>query len=182
MDLSTLSTLLETHTCTLTQLYSTLGAPKSTVPAKLEELHAALISTVTSQHKEAEREVDEVQKRVDGLRDGLLSKKRRLGESRQSIAAVSGKQGETLLDARTRLEREDEVVQTTMEARTRQFADVKARLDAYVDVLGRDSVYPDSEQQRGQGEDSTEDDLSLVRLSKLEKEITRCENEVVSVT
>lgn len=174
MDLSQLSGLLEGHTATISTLYARLGAPSTTVASKLEELHDALISTVNKQRESAEKEVAEVQTVVDTLRTTLADQKRRLGETRTSITQSVNKEGETLLQARARLEKEEAALVITVEARQKQLATVKARLDSFVVVLGKETVYPDDAQV------SDGMDLSLVRLSKMEKEIARCEQEVVS--
>ena len=169
MDLSTLSSLLETHTRTISALYTSLGAPEETVSIKLEELHTALISTVDSQRTSAEREVKEVQERVDNLRASCEQRRKRLGESRTSSANGT----ETLLQARQRLEKEETSTSIVLQEREKQFQGVRKRLDGYVEILGHETVFVDKN-------DKEEEDLSLVRLNTLEKEVTRCRNEQVS--
>ncbi|CAA3032878.1 Hypothetical predicted protein, partial [Olea europaea subsp. europaea] len=186
MDLSTLSTLLASHAADLSSLYGSLGASSETVPLKLEELHAALVGTVKRQKEAAEAEVAEVKERVDGLRGTLERKRRRLGESRTSSAHESNV--ETLLQARERLEREDVTTERTLQAREKQFTDARSRLAAFVNVLGRETVYAGLDEEGSQNSTSEaqqqqqdqREDLSLVKLSALEKEVTRCEKEVVS--
>ena len=176
MDLSQLSRLLEEHTAELTSLYGSLGAPVETVPAKLSELHAALVGTVTAQREAAAAEVSEVNERVTGLRSTLERKRRRLGESRTSSAHEH--QGETLLELRERLEREDVTTERVLQAREKLFADARARLARYVEELGRETVYAGISEE----EAASDEDLGLSRLSLLEKETTRCDNELVGLT
>lgn len=202
MDLSTLSSLLETHTSTLQRLYTTLGAPSETVSQKLEELHSALISTVNAQRDAAEREVREVQDKVSTLRRSCESKRRRLGETRRtsevqpqegrlsSNAATARATDESLLEALSRLEEEDRSTDEIVARRQKLFSQALERLDTFVALLGADSVAIDfqfNNNDDGKGRQPTAatradrmEDLSLARLEKLEEEARRCEKEVVS--
>lgn len=174
MDLSQLSRLLEEHTAELSSLYGSLGAPIETVPAKLSELHDALVGTVTAQREAAAAEVSEVKERVTGLRFTLERKRRRLGESRTSSAHEH--QGETLLQLRDRLEREDVSTERALQAREKLFGEARKNLARFIDDLGKEIVYAGISEQ----ETTSDEDLSLSKLSLLEKEATRCNNELVS--
>lgn len=176
MDLSTLSNLLERHTATLTSLYDELGAPSTTVGSKLEELHGALISTVNAQRESAEQEVAAVKKSVDELRRSCTLKRKQLGEGRTSSASNNNNNNETLLQAKKRLEKEEQDTDKLVQQRQKLLQAVHARLEAFVDILGRETVYVDDTPSN---EDTI--DLSLSKLSSLEKEVVRCENEVVRV-
>lgn len=172
MDLSTLSTLLEQHTATLTQLYESLGAPDDTVPNKLQELHEALISTVTKQREDAEKEVKDIRTKVDDLRHSLERSRRRLGEARVS----TGGEGETLLQALKRLELEVPVTDKLLAAREKQFAAVRERLAVFAEVLKDDDTLLPADDTAAKGDQ----DLSLARLKELEARATRCQTEIVS--
>jgi hypothetical protein len=179
MDLSTLSSLLERHTATLTALYDELGAPTTTVSSKLEELHGALISTVNAQRESAEQEVAAVKKSVDELRGSCTLKRKQLGEGRTSSASVDHNNNkETLLQAKKRLEKEEQDTDKLVQQRQKLLQAVHARLEAFVDILGRETVYVDENPSNEQ--DTI--DLSLTKLSSLEKEVVRCENEVVRLS
>jgi hypothetical protein len=188
MDLSTLSSLLQDHTAELTSLYGQLGASADTVPAKLEELHAALVGTVKQQKDAAVAELAEVRERVHGLRLTLERKRRRLGEGRTS---TGGSESETLLQLRERLEKEDVTTERIVQAREKLFMDARKRLEAFVDALGAEVVHgmgsnginsrSPSSNSEGVSTVSAEEDLSLERLNALEKSVSRCHAEVVSL-
>lgn len=183
MDLSTLDTLLKSHVSQLESLYEELGAPPESVPAKLQELHNALVGTVQQQRQTAEDEVRQVKECILALEATIVRKRCQLsGESSgpeatttsTSTTSTSRTGSETLLQQKARLEKQDVALERDIQIREKQISEVLRQLDSYRPILG-DFLDTD-----GDGGNSSATDLSLTRLSRLQQKVSQCKEEVVS--
>lgn len=182
MDLSTLDTLLKSHISHLEGLYGQLGAPKDTVPQKLQELHNALVGTVQQQRQSAEDEVKEVKERVQGL-EGTIARKRAqlsgaIGTSTSTTTDSASDASETLLQKRERLEKLDIALERDVQIREKQITSLLDQLRSYQSIVGPDFL---ASIELSDADIGNKADLTLTRLAALEKNVRQCKDEVVSL-
>lgn len=173
--MSTIESLLAGHRETLTTLYTTLSpTPLPLLNAKLDALHLALASTIEQQRVDAEQEVDQVERRlVEGwkkVEDWRLA----LGESDMG----GKKRGEgPLLLLIDEVESVLQGMRSRMQERGELIVNLQKRLSGFLPVLEADFLSLKLEDIEAGWEGL---DLRLERMSSLEREVMRCEAEIVS--
>jgi hypothetical protein len=175
-DMSTLESLLVSHRQTLTTLYTKLSpAPLPLLTGKLDELHAALVSTVEQQRVEAEKQVDEVERRLKRSWEKVGEWRSALGES--DGAGKTRGEGPLLVLVDS-VEAVLEGMRSRMEERGQLIVGLQKRLGELGDVVGREWLGVELENVE-EGWDGL--DLRLERMSTLEREVMRCEAEIVGL-
>lgn len=168
-----LESLLASHRQTLTTLYTTLSpSPLPLLNAQLDALHAQLESTITAQRIEAEAEVASVEQRVSESWRKVADWRTALGESEGVGRGVGPllvlvQEVDTVLGG----------MRSRMEERGNLIVGLQERLGKLSEVLGKEWMVVKLEDVSAGWEGL---DLRLERMSCLEREVMRCDAEIVS--
>lgn len=171
--MSSLECLLASHRQTLTTLYTTLSpSPLPLLAAQLDALHAQLESTITAQRVEAEAEVAGVEQRVAESWKKVSDWRVALGESEGK-----GRGAGPLLVLVDEVEGVLAGMRSRMEERGNLIVGLQQRLTTLSEVLGMQWLAVELEDVTAGWEGL---DLRLERMSCLEREVMRCDAEIVS--
>lgn len=155
------------------------------------------MSVIRSQEEEAKKEVEDVRNEIEALEKGMENLKNALGDVTDAEAAEGGREGgreQTLLATLARLKEQRESFGRLEEARRKQFDILYRHLRSYLPFLGtefyaeetrkglEDAQEAENGIVEGKGRTEVESDLSLVFLSRLERELSKSSEEVVSGT
>lgn len=176
--MSALETLLSEHRSTLSNLYTKLSpAPLPLLTSKLDLLHQALASTISQQRLEAEQEIEAVETSLDDKRKKAKHWRNALGEQDNKDQEEQSANGIPLLTQLTSVEKILNGMRERMETRGRMILKLQATLLSFTHILGMTWLsieIPAEPLTEWDGQD-----LRLERLSALEREIVRCESEIV---
>lgn len=167
-----LPALIVAHEATLLRLYTSLSpSPEATLATKQRALHLALTNTITAQLAEAEAAVAVAEARVAAGWQKVLDWRTALGET-------GGQQrGEGPLETQaTDVEATLDGMRGRMEDRGKAIVMLQTRLAALATTLGTDFLALKLERFED-GWDAL--DLRLERMSALEREVLRCDAEIV---
>lgn len=178
VTLATLTGLLSNHHAKLSSLYGLLSpAPQPLVEAHLLPLQTMLASTIDQQLAAAEYEVSSAEERLALGWKRVHEWQTALGEP---LRAEKKRGDGPLVSLVEDVDRIKESMKSRMQKRGQRILELQRRLGALAEVVGREWLEI-SLDEAAQDDDRWEDlDLTQNRMTALEREIVRCESEIVS--
>lgn len=170
---STIQSLLSNHELIISKLYNKLSLDSETLIKKsLLELEESIQTTISNQLSTIQLEVDEVELSLNSSWKKVSDWKLALGES------VGRERSEgPLLNLVIEVEEILQSMRSRMEERGLLIVGLQTRLISMREVLSEDWMQVELEDIENGWEGL---DLTLERLSKLEREVVRCDSEIVS--
>lgn len=172
-----LEALIASHRETLQALYTALSpAPQPLIDAHLASLHSTLSQAVTTQRTTAEAEVADAEARLAAGWRRVHDWQTALGEPlRQEKKRGDG----PLLSLVEEVDQIKDGMKGRMEERGKRILQLQAKLREVSEVVGKDWLQVELEDAAAEGK--WEDlNLKLDRMGALERELLRCEAEIVS--
>lgn len=168
--------LITQHRATLSDLYAALSpSPQPLVDAHLASLEATLSASLSAQRAAAEAQVAAAEERLAAGWTRVHDWQAALGEPPRPTKRRGDGPLLALVDD---VERIREGMKGRMQERGTRILALQARLRSLAEVVGRDWLEVDLEEAAESG--SWEDlNLKLERMGALEREIMRCEAEIV---
>lgn len=185
---SSLEELIAQHRTRQLGLYTTLSPlPQPLLTSDLDALQAALSATLEQQRQQAEQQVQDAITRLDADWAKVADWRNALGEKPQPSNSRNEATAATtpLLVQLDQVERVLQGMRSRMQARGEAILQTQRRLKLeYVPLLGLDFVTVKIEEVVGAdqvdaGDWETLQDLSLDRLTELERQLMTCETELV---
>lgn len=178
VTLATLTGLLSNHHAKLSSLYGLLSpAPQPLVEAHLSPLQAMLASTIDQQLAAAEHEVSSAEERLALGWKRVHEWQTALGET---LRAEKKRGDGPLISLVEDVDRIKESMKSRMQERGQRILKLQRKLRMLAEVVGREWLEI-SLDEAAEDDDRWEDlDLTQNRMTALEREIVRCESEIVS--
>ena len=178
VTLATLTALLSNHHAKLSALYGLFSpAPQPLVEAHLSPLQAMLAPTIDQQLAAAEREVSSAEERLALGWKRVHEWQTALGEP---LRAEKKRGDGPLISLVEDVDRIKESMKSRMQERGQRILELQRNLRMLAEVVGREWLEISLDEAAEQDDDRWEDlDLTQNRMTALEREIVRCESEIV---